>query len=123
VDIALWVAAIILATVFAIAGGLKVAVPRQRLRPLMGWVEYASDLPVKALGVAEVAGAVAIVLPGLIGVATVLTPIAAVGLAIVMVGAAIVHLCLDESGKVPQTVVLFVLAVFVAWGRFGQYAF
>jgi hypothetical protein len=50
-------------------------------------------------------------------------PLAATGLALVMVGAAVVHARRKENQMIVANVVLLALAVFVAWGRFGPYAF
>ena len=57
------------------------------------------------------------------GVAPILTPIAAVGLMVIMIGAAITHVRRKEPAIVPANVVLFLLAAVVAWGRFGPYHF
>ena len=77
-----------------------------------------------AIGALEVAGALGLVLPAVTGIAPVLVPLAAVGLVLVMVGAVVVHLRRGDglAGAAPA-IVLGLLAVFVAWGRFGAYAF
>ena len=65
-----------------------------------------------------------LVLPAVLDVATVLVPMAAIGLALTMVGAVIVHLRHREGlGAAMPAVVLGVLCVVVAWGRLGPYAF
>jgi len=61
------------------------------------------------------------VLPGLTDIAPVLTPVAAVGLVALMVGAAITHARRGESTMIIVNVVLAALAAFVAWGRFGPW--
>ena len=66
------------------------------------------------------AGAIGLVLPWLTGVAPPLTPLAALGLALVQVGAAITHIRRGESATVPINLVLCALAVFMAVARFGQ---
>ena len=68
-------------------------------------------------------GAIGLILPAVLDVAPVLVPVAAVGLALVMVGAATTHLRRKETPMVVLNVVLLALALFVAWGRFGPYAF
>jgi hypothetical protein len=71
-----------------------------------------------------VLGAIGLILPALTGIAPVLVPLAATGLAITMVLAAVMHLRRgDGAASVVPNIVLFSLAVFVAWGRFGAYAF
>jgi flagellar biosynthesis component FlhA len=72
----------------------------------------------------EVLGALGLILPAVTGIAPVLVPLAATGLAIVMVFAAAVHVRRGDglAAAVPA-IVLGLLAAFVAWGRFGPYAF
>ena len=78
---------------------------------------------VKTLGALEVAGAIGVVGPPLVGIATVLVPLAAVGLALIMLGAVAVHAARKEFDRVSVPVALLVMAAVVAWGRFGPYAF
>ncbi|MFY1622918.1 DoxX family protein [Micromonospora sp. WMMD723] len=117
----LWIVQILLAALFAGAGLTKLIQPKEKLLDRMAWVRNTPPLQVKALGAAEVLAALGLVLPGLTGIATVLTPLAAVGLVIVMVGAVVVHARAKEHQGTAMTVVLLVLAAIVAWGRFGPY--
>ena len=73
------------------AGANKLFIPREKLAkaPGGGWVLDFSARFVKALGAVEVLGAVGLILPALLGIAPILVPLAAVGLALIMVGAAI----------------------------------
>jgi uncharacterized membrane protein len=88
----------------------------------MAWVDDYSGGHIKTIGVVEILGALGLILPGITGIAPILVPVAATGLAIVMVLAAIMHLRRgDGFGAVVPNIVLFALAVFVAWGRFGPY--
>ena len=80
-----------------------------------------SDTGVRTIGALEILGALGLLLPAVAGVATVLVPIAAVGLALVMVGAAVTHRRRGELPMIGSNVVLLVLAVVVAWARFGPY--
>ncbi|WP_326835707.1 DoxX family protein [Amycolatopsis rhabdoformis] len=120
-NIALWIAAGITAVLYLGAGGMKLATPRKKLleNPNMAWVEDFSDTSVKLIALAEVLGALGLILPWALDIAPVLTPIAAVGLAIVALGAIVVHARRKEPKGVPVNVVLLVLAVFVAVGRFA----
>ena len=117
----LWILQILLAAVFAGAGLTKLTQPKENLLDRMAWVRDVPLTQVKALGAAEVLAALGLILPGLTGVATVLTPLAAVGLVIVMIGAIVVHARAKETPAVAVTVVLLILAAIVAWGRFGPY--
>jgi len=89
----------------------------------MGFVEDFSAGAVKAIGAVEVLAAIGLILPAVTGVAPILVPLAASGLALLMVGAIITHLRRKEAPMALANVVLLLLALFVAWGRFGPYAF
>ena len=118
-----WILSVVLALAFLAAGGMKLATPYAKLRenPQMGWTEGFSAGQVKAIATAEVLGAIGVVLPWLLDIARVLTPLAAVGLAAVMAGALVTH---GRRGELRQTApvngVLLVLAVVVAVLRFSQ---
>jgi uncharacterized membrane protein len=121
-DIALWVVAGLLAAAFLAAGLMKITTPKAKLVERLPWAADYSDGAVKGIGIVEVLGAIGLILPGITGIAPILVPIAAVGLAIVMVLAAVMHLRRgDGVAAVVPNIVLFALAVFVAWGRFGPY--
>jgi uncharacterized membrane protein len=124
VNIVLWVVAGVLAVAFLGAGLMKLAQPRKKLAESgMGWTEDFSDGAVKGIGALEVLGALGLILPAVFDVATVLVPIAATGLALLMLGAAATHARRKENPMIVVNLVLFALAAFVAWGRFGPYAF
>jgi hypothetical protein len=124
-DLALWITAGLLAAVFLFAGSTKLFLSREKLAeaPGGGWVLDFSAGFVKALGAVEILGAVGLVLPALLGIAPVLVPLAAVGLATIMVGAAIVTYRRRESTHVLVDVTYLAMAVFVAFGRFGPESF
>ncbi|WP_093182390.1 DoxX family protein [Sanguibacter gelidistatuariae] len=108
--IALWIINVLLAIAFLGAGGMKLARPKSALAEMgMGWVENVSPTSIKMLGGLEVLGAIGLILPLATDIALILTPIAAVCLAITMVGATVVHARRAE----PMTVgiVLTLLAV------------
>jgi uncharacterized membrane protein YphA (DoxX/SURF4 family) len=120
-SVTIWVLQILLALAFLAAGLTKLSQPRQQLATTMGWVEDFSGPGVRAIGALEVLGALGLLVPAFTGVATVLVPIAAVGLALLMVGAAVTHRRRGELPMIGINVVLLVLAVVVAWARFGPY--
>lgn len=123
-NIALWIVAGLLAAIFLASGVVKVVQPKEKLTASgMGAVEGFGDGTVKAIGVLEILAAAGLVLPGAVGVAPVLVPLAAVGLVLLMVGAAVTHLRRDEAQGVVVTTALLALAVLVAWGRFGPESF
>ena len=77
---------------FLASGGMKLVRPKPTLVYAgMGYTADFTDGAIKAIGLVEVIGAVGLTLPWLLDVAPALTPIAAVGLALVMAGAVVVH--------------------------------
>lgn len=118
----LWVLQIVLALAFLAAGTMKLVRTQDQLRPAMGWVDDFSPTMVKVIGTLEILGALGLVLPAALDVAPILTPLAAVGLALVMVGALVTHARRQETAALPPPAVLLALSLVVAWGRFGPYA-
>jgi uncharacterized membrane protein YphA (DoxX/SURF4 family) len=123
-NLALWIIAIVLAVAFAGSGLMKLVVPKDKLVAAgQGWAQDYSPTNIRLIGLVEVLGAVGLVLPAALHTAPILVPLAAVGLALVMVGAIVVHARRKEPMNIAVNVVLIVLAVIVAWGRFGPYSF
>lgn len=116
-QIALWIASGLLAIAMVGAGGVKLATPRDQLMKKMKWAATWSDRNVKLLGLAEVLGGLGVVVPHLTGILPVLTPIAAVCLSVLMIGAVKTHVDLSEPVAPPA--ILALLGLFVALGRFG----
>jgi uncharacterized membrane protein YphA (DoxX/SURF4 family) len=114
-----WVLQVALAVAFGFSGVMKVSQPRAKLATNMAWVEDFSDQNVKLIGGLEVLAALGLVLPAWTGIAPVLTPIAAAGLVLIMIGAGITHLRRGEANQLPINLVLLALAAVVAWSRFG----
>ncbi|MGQ0838546.1 DoxX family protein [Actinokineospora sp.] len=123
-NVVVWIVQGVLAAVFLGAGAMKLFQPRAKLMadPKMGWAGDFSDSMVKTIGALEILAAIGLVLPWLTGIAKVLTPLAAVGLVLMMIGAVVVHVRRKENAAVPPGVVLGLLAAFVAWARFGGVA-
>nr|BFD95851.1 DoxX family protein [Kitasatospora sp. Xyl93] len=125
-NVALWIVACLLATAYLLGGALKVVAPKERIAaagPSGHWVEDFSPGGVKAIGAVEVLAAVGLVLPAVLGIAPVFVPLAAVGLVLLMAGAAAVRWRRREYRLVAVDAVYILLAAFVAWGRFGPEPF
>ena len=120
-DTALWVAQIVLALAFGAAGVIKLSQPKEKLAANMGWVEDFSAGFVKFVGGVELLGALGLILPGVLNIAPILTPLAAAGLAGDQVAAAFVHLRRKEPQLIIGNLILFAVAAFIAWNRFGSY--
>ncbi|HEX6711949.1 MAG TPA: DoxX family protein [Thermoleophilaceae bacterium] len=118
----LWIIQIALALVFGATGLLKLTRSRQALASKMTWVEETTDAKVKAVGALEVLAAIGLILPAALGIVPQLTALAAVGVVLLMAGAMKTHGDMDEWERVPLTVVLALLALFVAVQRFGPHA-
>ena len=118
----LWVLQIFLALLFAGTGLLKLTKSRQELAPKMTWVAQSTDARVKAIGALEVLAAIGLVLPAALGIVPQLTALAASGVVLLMLGAAKTHGDRSEWERVPVTVVVALIALFVAIQRFGPHA-
>jgi uncharacterized membrane protein len=117
-NIALWVAAGLLAVLYTAVGLTKLARGRA-LRRRMGWVSDFPDPVVRFIGTAEIAGAVGLIVPQATGTVEVLTPIAATGLVVLQVLAMAVHVRRGETSQLGINAVLLLLAAFVAVGHFA----
>lgn len=122
-NVVVWVLQGLLALAFLIAGVLKVSQPKAKLAPNMPWVEDFSAGVIKLIGAMELLAAIGLILPGALDIAPVLTPLAAVGLVVLMLLAAATHARRKEPSNVAINGVLLALAAVVAWARFGPYSF
>ncbi len=109
----LWMAQVLLAIVFLFAGGMKLILPPEVLTAQFPLPE----LFVRFIGVCEVLGALGLILPGLLCVRPWLTPLAAAGLAIIMVGATGTTLLIGGGATALIPLVLGLLAAVVVYGR------
>ena len=114
----MWAVQVLVAASFLVAGATKVSQPKEKLVKNMAWVEDFSQGTVRLIGALEVLGAIGVVVPALTGIVPWLTPLAALGLVLLMIGAALTHLRRTEYGYIAMNAVLLVLAAFVAYGRF-----
>ncbi len=124
-NLALWIGAALLAAV-ALAGGVtKTFVPREKLAaaPGGGWTAQMNAGFLRGLGVLEMLAAVGLILPAVVDIAPALVPVTAVCWVLLMVGAMITHGRLGETKFMVLNSVYLVLAVFIAWGRFGPESF
>ncbi|MFB4318077.1 DoxX family protein [Actinomadura sp. 21ATH] len=124
-NLALWICAGLLAVVLLIGGVGKLIVPKEKMAAMRGagWTADVSARFLKTIGAIEVLGAVGLVLPAVTDIAPVLVPMAAVGTALLMVGAMATHLRRGEAVSAVGNLVYLALAAFVAWGRFGPESF
>jgi len=118
-EIAVWIVSAVLAAGFVGGGIARAVLPLERLTAMgLGWV---ADLPrslVRVISAFEILGGIGLILPALTGILPILTPLAACGLALVMLAGLVFHVRRREWRNVPVTLVLAGLAVFVAVERF-----
>ncbi len=109
--IAFWIVNGLTALVFLAAGGMKLALAKEKLAGRgLGWVEDFTTGPIKLIGVAEVLGAIGLILPVLLGIAEVVTPIASIALGVLMIGALVTHVGRKENPGVPIVLELLLIA-------------
>jgi uncharacterized membrane protein YphA (DoxX/SURF4 family) len=111
----LWIIQALLALLFLWAGGIKLVLPIEEMTkqmpiPLPGWF-------LRFIAVCEVLGAISLILPGLLGIHPGLTPLAAAGLMIIMIGATVITLMMGAVVMALIPLVVGILAAFVAYGR------
>lgn len=118
-NVALWIAQALLASMFLMAGVMKLIKPKKDLREKLGdWVDQYTSSTFKLIGLLELLGAVGLLVPIGLDILPILTPLAAIGLAMTMVGAIKIHADRKEHDKVKMNVALMTLALFIAVGRF-----
>lgn len=124
-NVVVWIVTSLLALAFLGAGAVKLSKSKEALTadPSMAWATDFSPPLLKLIGAAEVAGAIGLVLPGAVDVATWLVPTAAIALGVVMLGAMVTHARRGEIPQVAINLVLLAVAVFVAVERIGPQSF
>jgi uncharacterized membrane protein YphA (DoxX/SURF4 family) len=116
-NVGLWLAQALLALGFGMGGFFKLTFPIEELTKQMVWPGAVPPGLVRFIGASELAGAIGVILPALTRIRPVLTPLAAIGLLVIMLLAAIFHVTRNELGALPTNIVLGGLAGFIAWGR------
>ena len=125
-NLTLWIVAGLLAVAYLIGGGGKLIMTKQKIAATSSsaaWVEDVNAGSIKAIGTLEVLGAIGLVLPAALNIAPVMVPLAALGLAMIMVGAVIIRIRRHEFTFMAADLVYLALAGFVAWGRLGPQTF
>lgn len=119
-NIALWIVQILLAALFGMAGFMKLTAPIADL--VAGGMDWAGDVSwlVRFIGLAELAAAIGLIFPAALRIRPSLTPLAAAGLVVVMILAAVFHGVRAEFGAIPMNLLLGALAAFVVWGRYRK---
>jgi hypothetical protein len=111
----LWILQILLAALFLFAGGAKFLVPADQMT--QGMPAWMSISFLHFIGACELLGAIGLILPGLLHIKPGLTPLAAAGLTIIVIGATVVTVMGGMIATAVLPAVTAVLAAFVAYGR------
>ncbi|MCW8217205.1 DoxX family protein [Streptomyces griseolus] len=114
-ELAYWIVAGLLAVFYLYAGGKKAVQSKERLAPMMGWVDTVPMGLVRGIGAVEILGAAGLVFPPLTGVAPVLASAAALGLVLLQVLATGLHVSRGELKETGLNAALIVLAAVAAW--------
>ena len=114
--VVLWILQVLLAVIFAIAGVTHFLPPEGLPEAMRGVAEMPAGVPY-FIGAVEILAVLGLILPGLTGIQTRLTPLASAGLILVMVGAIVWHAQREEFPNIVLNVILAVIAAFVAYGR------
>ncbi len=127
-NIVLWIVQGLLAAVFLLPGFMKASKSKDELKEAggerMAWVDDVSDGNLRLIGALELLAVIGLILPQLTGIMPWLTPLAAVGLVLTMIGAIRLHVRRGDGGQtIIPAVVLLLLAAFVAYGRFAVVPF
>lgn len=117
IHITLWVAQVLLAVMFIMAGVMKASQHIETLSESLPWVTSVPVGLVRFIGVSELLGGLGLLLPSLFRFKPFLTVWAAIGLAVVMVLAAIFHVSRGEFSAIGMNVVMMAIFLFIAWGR------
>lgn len=114
----LWIAQGMLAIAFFYSGLNKSIYSEKQLiaKGQTGVVNLSTPF-IRFIGITEIAGAIGVIVPWLLNIMPVLTPVSAIGFCVIMIPAAVIHTRLKEPKNVATNVFLFALSVFVIWGR------
>lgn len=112
-NVALWIIQALLAALFIFGGGMKLVLPPEKLAGPVA-------LPIlflRFIGVCELLGGLGLILPSVLRIKPGLTPLAAAGLVIIMIGATWITLSTGDIASAVVPFVVGILAAFIAYGR------
>ena len=119
--ILIWILQVVLAAMFLFVGTTKAFQPVAELHAKMPWSQGIPVWIPRLAGFAEIVGAIGVVLPSISRIKPILSPMAATGLGLVMVLAAIFHLSRGEFSSIIPNLVLLALAAFVGYARWKMH--
>ena len=116
-NIILWVVQVLLAGMFIMAGIMKSTSPIEQLSASLPWAKDVPAWLVRFIGVSEILGALGLLLPSILRIKPILTPVAASGIIAIMLMASVFHITRSEFPELGFTLLLALAAAFIAWGR------
>ena len=114
-NILLWILQVLMAALFIFAGVMKFIIPVQKMTegmkiPMPGWL-------LLFIGVVEILGGLGLLLPGIFKIKPILTPLAAIGLTIIMIGAVAITIMGGDASQAITPFIVGILCAFIAYGR------
>jgi putative oxidoreductase len=119
-NITLWIVQGLTATLMLMSAYMKIATPILELSSKWKWTGELPETVVRLLGVIDLLGGIGIILPALLRIKPSLTPLAAVGIILLMISASVFHISRGESSVIGFNIMIMLLASFVAWGRYKK---
>ena len=117
--VSLWVVQVLLAFLLML-GAIMKFMPVEKVAPIMPWMGQVPEWVLRLLGMVDLLGAVGLILPALLRIKPLLTPIAALGIIVLMICASIFHVSRGEASKIGFNIFMIAMAAFIAWGRFRK---
>jgi len=121
VHVTLWVLQGTLAAAFLMTGMMKAVLPKDRLKERMKWVEDFSQPQIRLVAVAELLGAFGVLVPPAVGILPIVSPVAAICLCVLMIGATWTHVRRREALAMIAPLMLLIVGVVVAAGRLTEW--
>jgi uncharacterized membrane protein YphA (DoxX/SURF4 family) len=116
-NIALWIAQVVLAASFIWAGMMKLFQPIEKLSEMWLWTSQVPDVLLKFTGIVDLLGGIGLILPSLLRIKPKITPMTAIAIVVLMVCASIFHIVRGEASQIGANIVFVLIAAFIAWGR------
>ena len=112
-NVALWIIQGLLAALFVFSGGMKLVLPIEKMQDPVAL----PGLFLRFIGVCELLGAIGLILPSLLRIRPGLTPLAAAGLVVIMIGAVVISVIYMGVASALIPLLVGILAAFIAYGR------
>ncbi len=119
-NISLWIGQVLVAVTLLWAAYVKLVDPVEKVAAMWPWAGEVSPAFLKFTGLVDLAGGLGLLLPALLNIKPRLTPIAAVGVVVLMVCASVFHVVRGEASSIGFNIVFGLIAAFIAWGRFRK---